>query len=299
MTRQEGQQAVAETLKLLLATSSEKIRLDDFASTHIRAAIEATSLERFPVQGVDVTNEAFASRITAYEETIANLATMAVLMGRWCTAEQLPTLEKILGRLADGDKGSGGTVLWLNLGWYPILYLMYSAGVAALSANNYTTLVRILTTPVHAEPHDGSDLQPLAVPVIRQLRNTGDAFKQLPGHDRHYVARSEHLRTQQQPLIEDLLFLGRTYDEHFDRFEMLLALTYADATDDPWGPPGRFAWKHSSPARGGPYVALMEEATKMGGNWPPVKAGLFRGSTQRFLDVAGEYKKFLDRLGWQ
>ena len=82
-------------------------------------------------------------------------------MGRWCTAEQLSILERMLSRLAEGDKGSSGTVLWLNLGWYPTLYLMYSAGVAALSADNYTTLARILTTPVHAEPHDGSELQPL------------------------------------------------------------------------------------------------------------------------------------------
>ena len=291
-------EAVAETLKQLLSTPSEQIRLDDFVSTHIRAALEATNVERFPVQGVDVTNETFASRITAYEEAIANLATMAVLMGRWCTAEQLPILERMLSRLAEGDKGSSGTVLWLKLGWYPTLYLMYSAGVAALSADNYTTLARILTTPVHAEPHDGSELQPLVVPVIRQLTEIVDVFKRLPGHERHYVARSEHLRTQQQPLIEDLLFLGRGYDHHFDRFEMLLALTYADATEYHWGPPGRFAWKHSNQTRRSPYVALMEEATRMGDNWPPVKAGLFRGSTQRFLDVAGEYKQLLDRIGW-
>ena len=292
-------EAVAETLKKLIATPSEQIRLDDFATTHIRAAIEATSLERFPVQGVDVTNEAFASRIAAYEETIANLATMAVLMGRWCTAEQLPILEQMLRRVAEGDKGSGGTVVWLNLGWYPTLYLMYSAGVAALSAGRHTTLARILTTPVHAEPHEGSDLQPVVVPVIRQLTEIADAFKRLPGHDRHYVACNEHLRTQQQPLLEDLLFLGLAYDDHFDRFEMLLALTYADATDYQWGPPGRFAWKHFSRTRRSPYVALMEEATKAGDNWPPVKAGLFRGSTQRFLDVAGEYKQWLDSLHWR
>ena len=36
----------------------------------------------------------------------------------------------------------------------------------------------------------------------------------------------------------------------------------------------------------------------MGDNWQPVKAGLFRGSTQRFLDIAGEYKQLLDHLGW-
>ena len=293
-----SREAVAETLKQLLSTPSEQIRLDDFVSTHIRAALEAINVERFPVQGVDVTNEMFASRITAYEEAIANLATMAVLMGRWCTAEQLPILERMLSRLAEGDKGSNGTVLWLNLGWYPTLYLMYCAGVAALSADNYTTLARILTTPVHAEPHDGSENQPLVVPVIRQLAEIVDVFKRLPGHERHYVARSEHLRTQQQPLIEDLLFLGRGYDHHFDRFEMLLALTYADATDYHWGPPGRFAWKHNNQTRRSPYVALMEEATRMGDNWPPVKAGLFRGSTQRFLDVAGEYKQLLDHIGW-
>lgn len=138
-------EAVAETLKQLLTTPSEQIRLDDFASMHIRAAIEATSLERFPVQGVDITNEAFVSRIAAYEETVANLATMAVLMGRWCTAEQIPILEKMLRRLAESDKGSSGTVLWLNLGWYPTLYLMYAGGVAALSVDNYTTLARMIS----------------------------------------------------------------------------------------------------------------------------------------------------------
>ncbi len=293
-----AREAFAETLKQLLAAPSEQIRLDDFASTHIRAAIEATSLERFPVQGVEVTNEAFASRIAAYEETIANLATMAVLMGRWCTADQLPILAKTLRRLAEGDKGSSGKVLWLKLGWYPTLYLMYSAGVAALSADKYTTLAKILTTPVHAEPHDGSDLQPLLIPVIGQLTEIVDFFKRLPGHERHHVPRSEHLRTQQQALLEDLLFLGRAYDEHFDRFEILLALTYAHVRDDDWGPPGRFAWKHSGRHGGSPYVELMDEATSMGSNWPLTKAGLFGGSTERFVEVAERYKRRLDKLHW-
>ena len=95
----------AETLKQLLATPSQQIRLDDFASAHVRAALDATSLERFPVQGVSFTNETFASRVTAYEAAIADLATMVVLMGRWCTSDQLPILEKTFGRFAEGDKG--------------------------------------------------------------------------------------------------------------------------------------------------------------------------------------------------
>ena len=288
----------AETLKQLLATPSQQIRLDDFASAHVRAALDATSLERFPVQGASVTNETFASRVTAYEAAIADLATMAVLMGRWCTDEQLPILEKAFGRFAEGDKGSSGLSVWLRLGWYPTLYLMYSAGVAALSANNYKTLASILTTPVHAKPHDSSELQPLTVAVIQELTHIADVFKLLPGHDRHLVPRSEHLRTRQQPLLEDLLFLGRMYDRYFDRFEIFLALTYADATERDWGPPGRFMWKHGR-THTSPYVELMEEAKRMGDNWLPVRAGLFKGSVKRFLEVAEGYKKLLDRAGWQ
>ena len=287
----------AETLKQLLATPSQQIRLDDFASAHVRAALDATSLERFPVQGVSVTNETFASRVTAYEAAIADLATMAVLMGRWCTNEQLPILEKTFGRFAEGDKGSGGLTVWLRLGWYPTLYLMYSAGVAALSANNYKALASILTTPVHAKPHDSSELQPLTVAVIQELTHIVDEFKRLPGHDRLHVPRSEHLRTRQQPLLEDLLFLGRMYDRHFDRFEIFLALTYADATERDWGPPGRFMWKHGRTDTS-PYVELMEEAKGMGDNWLPVRAGLFKGSVKRFLEVAEGYKKLLDSAGW-
>ena len=236
-----SEDTVAETIKQLLATSSQQIRLDDFASAHVRAALEATNLERFPVQSISPPKESFASRVADYEAAIADLATMAVLMGRWCTAEQLPILEKTLGRFAEGDKGSAGTVFWLNLGWYPTLYLMYSAGVAALSADNYKALATILTTPVHGEPHNSSTLQPLTVAVIQPLTEIVGAFKWLPGHDRNYAPRSEHLRARQQPLLEDLLFLGRAYDRHFDRFEILLALTYADATECTWGPPGRFA----------------------------------------------------------
>ena len=288
---------VAETVKQLLATPSQQIRLDDFASAHVRVALDATSLERFPVQGVSLTNEAFASRVTSYEAAIADLATMAVLMGRWCTPAQLPILEKTLCRFAEGDKGSSGTSLWLRLGWYPTLYLMYAAGVAALSSNNYSALASILTTPVHADPSSSSELQPLTVVVIKELTEIVDQFKRLPGHDRHYVPRSEYLRIRQQPLLEDLLFLGRTYDRHFDRFEIFLALTYADAKEIDWGPPGRFAWKRRSTSMS-PYVELMEEAQRMGDDWPPIKAGLFRNSTQRFLEVADQYKKLLDKISW-
>ena len=66
--------------------------------------------------------------------------------------------------------------------------------------------------------------------------------------DRRRTPRSDHLYARFQSILEDQLFLGRKYDELFDEFEMILALTFADLRDDDlaqhvWGPPGRFAWK--------------------------------------------------------
>ena len=58
------------------------------------------------------------------------------------------------------------------------------------------------------------------------------------------MPRSEYLYKALQPTLEDLLMLGRRYETLFDRFEVLLALEYADVSGTRWAPPGRYAWKH-------------------------------------------------------
>ena len=70
----------------------------------------------------------------------------------------------------------------------------------------------------------------------------------------------------------------------------IIPLTYADAMEGDWGPPGRFSWKRRSTSID-PYVELMGEAKRMGDDWPPVRVGLFKGSTKRFLETAEKYKK--------
>jgi hypothetical protein len=95
-----------------------------------------------------------------------------------------------------------------------------------------------------------------------------------------------------------LLFLGRGYEALFDRFEMLLALTYADLRNTDWGPPGRFAWKHSNRVADSPYNELLAEITREGNAWAPLKAGLFQGSKDRALEIANAYQARLDKLSW-
>ena len=106
-----------------------------------------------------------------------------------------------------------------------------------------------------------------------------------------------------QPHLEDLLALGSTYEDLFDQFEILFALVYADASEKTsrhlWGPPGRFGWKHKRGHGRSPYEELLQEQAQLGEEWPPLKAGFFAGSSDRFVDVASRYRdELLNKLPW-
>jgi hypothetical protein len=173
---------------------------------------------------------------------------------------------------------------------------MYSAGISALASHNYNALAAVLQTSVQVESE--RKRLPIVVPTIDKLTELHDTFKLLPGHERHYVPRSEHLFKILQPVLEDMLLLGRAYEQYFDEFEVLLALTYANATDRHWGPPGRFGWKqrwHSE----NPFNQVVEEARKKGNVWGPLRAGLFQGSIDEFSKTAEAFNEaLLSKLNW-
>src|SRR5207247_11017435 len=131
-----------------------------------------------------------------------------------------------------------------------------------------------------------------------------NALTTMPAHERHYTPRSEYFFNSLQPLLEDLLFLGRSYESLFDRFEVFLALTFADIRQqarpkgDLWGPPGRFAWKHKRGHGHSPFDELVSEAERSGDNWGPLQAGLFGGSIERFQRTALGYRALLQQISW-
>jgi len=103
--------------------------------------------------------------------------------------------------------------------------------------------------------------------------------------------------------MDDMLFLGNSYETMFDRFETFLALVYADLDSDGqgrvWGPPGRFAYKHRDRDSGsGAYSEVVSEAKSQGESWAPLKAGFFKGSYERFQEISTEYEKLIGQLNW-
>lgn len=286
-----------EEIKELLSDSKNRIKLDDFVTKYLRTFLEATSLENFPIKDPDVQKENFLDRMRKYEEVVKDLQQIVILLTRWGEGEQITILEKVFSRIAEADKGSSGINFWLHFSWYPVQILMYSAGVAALSAGKYDALKVILTTLVPNSSAEGECL-PIIVTVTSNISNMYDAFKWVPDKEEQYVPRSEHLFEILGPTSEELLFVGKSYERLFDDFEVYSALVYMSITGRDWGPIGRFGWKYNRGAGDNPFNRIVKEAKEAKEEWPPLQVGMFNGSLERFLEVSKTLGERLNKLPW-
>ena len=298
MVTMDEESLIVSELKDLLGDPTKRIRLDTFVSFHIRRFLDATDLRHFPTQGPFATAEDIAERIGRYEEAASDLQQVVILLSRWGDSSQLKLLEKVFIRLAEADKGTSGLAVWMKLGWYPIVYLAYSAGIAAVEARNYEALATMFHASVTTQRAYGYEPKPFVVVVVDGAGDLSEYFKMLPGHDRQYVPVSEYLYKALQPVLEDSLMIGRGYDLFFDRFEVLLALEYADLSDSGWGPPGRFAWKHRHDRDTSPLKRAADDAQREGSTWGPLRAGLFKSSPERLSKDMEIIEDLMRKLRW-
>ena len=293
-----------ETTKEYLSDRKYKIKLDDLVNQKLREVILLLSDEKFSMHGGGFNSEQFSKQLKLYEDVVKDVQSIISCIAYWGDNEHYQMINKILARISDNLEPQSGLTVYLNLRWYPLLLLLYSAGIASIASGNYLALSSILTAKVRS-PNDLYGTVPISIPIGRAAAELHDAFKTLPGHERYHVPRSEYLYKLLQPDLDDLLFLGNDYERYFDRLEIFLALVYVDFKYKPedrvWGPPGRFAWKYRDRniREGNTFSEILEEAERQRDNWPPLKANLFSGSYERFIEVAKKFQEeILNKLNW-
>lgn len=294
----DTEMTLIDRAKELLSDPKQRIKLHDLVATKTRECMAATADERFPLQ-TSWSSEEFERRLDLYERSTDDLTVLLALLGAYGTQEHADILTLAPRRLAGRIQLGGGLDVWLSLRWYPILLLAYVCGIASVASSKYLNLSALLQVPIN-DPTAGRDL-PLVLSLVSGAEYLPKGFKDLPGHEKQYVPQSEYLFKKLQPELDDLLFLGTDYERNFDRFEMLLALEYAHLSERIgggfWTIIGRFGWKHRR-SYGSPYTALTAEATSAGAAWPPLAAGLFDGSAERFQEVSSGVSQQLNKLGW-
>ncbi len=301
--RIESDGSTVDRVKRYLADSAARILLDDLVSGQARTVVAECAPDHFPADTRENFAEVFADRVRAYEALVRPLQQSLVLLARWGEPSHRATLTRAFARLADGaDIEEGGLTVWIGLRWYPLMLLHCSVGISALAAEQYATLASALSVSIGTRRSGGSPV-PLVVSTVRGVleADRADGFKRLPGHERHFVPRSEHLFKALQPPLEDLLFLGRGYEPLFDRYEVFWSLNYLDVTEKKglgWAPVGRFAYKFRRGYGQDPLTTLIAEAERAGDAWPPLQAGMFQGSSSRFAELAQGLKELVSRLEW-
>lgn len=288
-----------EQVKMLLSNESNSIELHDFLVSEVRRFLAMTSEDDFPLSG-GFNQAEFVSRLEQYERAALDLSILLAAVAYWAKPTHFAILQKCLARSCDRLEVRGGLSIWLELRWYPLILQAYRVGIAAVDAQRYDSLAALFYTLLPSvEYHNQNTFLVEAVGKCMLELIQADVLKMIPGHERNYTPLSEYLFKTLQPTLDDLLFLGKSYEQAFDTFEVLLALAVADMRnfrgDGVWGPFGRFGWKRGANA---PFQRVVQEAKVQGESWPPLKAGLFGGSFERFERVANEYGQQISQLRW-
>jgi len=287
--------------KEYLSDSRYKIRLYDLFNQKLREVVALLNNEQFHVQGTFSENE-LLKRIGLYEEAMNEIKSMVTCVAHWGDKQHIKLLNQAVARICDNIKPESGSTTWINLKWYPVFLLVYSAGISAIAANNFDALSVIFDTKVPSSNNSNESLEIKKV-LGDAAADLHSVFKSLPGHERNYVPRSEYLLKLLQPNLDDLLFLGRDYVKMFDRFEAFFALIYADqdyhSDSQAWAPVGRFAYNYRGRGTDDVFGEIMAEAAKFQNEWPPLKAGLFLGSIDRFHEVSRGVEAMLKDVRWR
>jgi len=298
---------VVDRTKEYLAEPRYRIRLHDLVAQEIREVLSQTSEDNFAINGAGLSKEEFAnefaSRLKRYEKITHDLKLVTSCISYWGETQHREILTLAHNRLTDRLDSKSGVIIWLALRWYPVILLMYSCGVAAVAAKKYENLTSIFTATVQSQRSSSrvSLAQAIGEAILDIERS--EAFKTVPGYEKHYVPRSEYLFKLLQPDLDDLFFLGSEYEACFDKFEVLLALSHAHFAEKEshghiWGPIGRFGWKYHRSYMLSPFALVVQEASTQKESWAPIAAGLFDGSYTRFAEIAEKYEQFISGLHW-
>ena len=291
-----------ETVKEYLSDRKYKIKLDDLVNQKLREVISLLSDEKFLLHRGN-SSEGFSKQLKLYEDVVKDVQSIISCIAYWGDIKHYQMINKIFARISDTLKPQDGLVVDIYIRWYPLFLLLYSAGIASIAADNYLALSSVLTTKVRS-PINIHGTVPISIPIGEAVVKLHNAFKTIPGHEKHYVPCSEYLYKLLQPDLDDLLFLGNDYERYFDRLEIFLALVYVDfkykPEDNVRGPLGRFAWKYRNrdSGEGNTFLEILEEAEKQKDNWLPLKANLFSGSYERFIKIAKKFQDLLNSLDW-
>ncbi len=284
-----------DTAKMYLANNDHRIKLFDLIVDETRSLISKLSVDGFSSKGTYSDNE-FFDRVNRYNEIMKIPCALQMLLAFWGNDIHEETITLLPLKLAEIIGLESGNRGWLDLRWYPIFKLLYCTGLGAIAGKKYKNLLTVLNAEI-TDPTQRYGNTIFIYQLYKNIESYKAMFSKFPERSRQFVPFSEYLHTELQPLADDILFTGASYERLFNKLESLLFLEHF-CHDGSWGPPGRFSWMLGRGFGNDPLNDLIEEANKKGPEWDVLKAGFFKGSAENMEKTFKAGKSFNEKLRW-
>jgi hypothetical protein len=279
-----------------------RIALDHLVADSVAAVCAELDTQRFSTNEPNLNAATVQERLDAFSAVSDGVVGAAALLARWGDPCHLPSLQRIIRMLGDQASTGTGYSQWIHLRWVPTMTAYYAAGIAAMAGGRWEAVASLHST--RRGVRQSMEESPTIVrhAITTMASGWGEPFKILPQYERHHAAFSDWMFDRVRPILARVIHLGGEYEDLFDRFEVIQALTIAAARPERqsiWGPPGRFAWKHHGGGANTPFLEMEQEAANSGPRWAPVAAGMFNGRIDEFMTIGKRYREgFLNQLRW-
>ncbi|HLE24361.1 MAG TPA: hypothetical protein VI935_01770, partial [Thermodesulfobacteriota bacterium] len=288
------------TLKKYLRDDNQDIRLQEMITEEVERLYQKLSPENFPVNNYP-TSEELLKRIQLYNSYTETLLAIMINGCYWGKESHEHLWIKCLQRIATPHGEREVYEIWNKLRLYPALLLLYGGGIISIVAGKYPTFSGLLKKP---KLRLGSQEYPALFYLIPERVIEQSTLSQI-GMQRNPLFLNENIFKVLREPIKTFLSSGIDYQKFFDRFEYLHALIFADfwkkqtqgniGRSTIWGPVGYFAFREyygQEPENLIPAEIskeIKQEQLDAGDDWPPLKAGLFDGSAERFQFIKNEF----------
>ena len=303
------------TAKRYLAEDRHRIRLEDLVKRETERLYEGLFLaDSFPAgEATSITETGFRSRVESYGRLTEVLLAVMIVGCYWDEKQRGQLWASCLERIAN-PPAVGGALPYVELRRYPALLLMYGGGIASITGDRYETLTTLL---YRARVRRQSEEYPLTLALNTRSFPSGlgwmNSYLQL---DRSPDQRvnffrpfSENLYQALRGPLHEMLPDEANYQKYFDRFEYLLGLVYVDQRKEHmpdysgregYGPIGLFGYRRQQPEGHRVLEEIASEAESLREEWPPLRAGLFGYSYERYRVAKDAFNAFVEEetSGW-
>ena len=284
-------------LRKYLPDDKYRIQLDGLLMQEANKVYKELSSESFSMNAAFNVEE-YRNRVQSYE-SITEILRHLFITGCYYGGKNHEELwVRCLERVIVPLEVRSGFPHWIGLRRYPALLLIYAGGISSLVAGSYNNFATLLTKP--EEFHLDKNL-PLILSLAPNKVMKEDLAKRMFQTERAgNTPVNNHLEQVLREPFREYLPDDEQYRRFFDRFEYLFALVYVDLFEKKknriWGPVGCFRWRNRDEPERYIMTEIEQESTEEGDNWPPIKAGLFDGSVERFQHIKKEFDNLFRQL---